>query len=141
MARLRATSLRTNSGSSFSGLATYYISSVIAPSFARCICDMLRLPFALACAASRFSLQLSRNAMGPLLRCPVRRRRQCKTQPLAHQKTPKPLFSRPPNRTTRIVRWNWNDTSFLLAELKCMIEKRRKKVAARLNGAASGEID
>src|SRR5438445_1979541 len=61
--RPRATSLRINSGSSFSRLATYCISSVITPCRARCICDMLRLPFFPAASASLFSTQLSRIAI------------------------------------------------------------------------------
>jgi len=52
--RPRATSLRSSSGSSFSRLATYCISSVIAPCRARCICETLRFPFAPAAAAFPF---------------------------------------------------------------------------------------
>src|SRR5579859_1680347 len=65
IARPRAISLRTSSGSSFSRFATYCISSVITPCRARCICDMLRLPFFPAASASRFSIQLSRIAISP----------------------------------------------------------------------------
>src|SRR5437660_2610724 len=72
--RPRATSLRISSGSSFSRFATYSISSVITPCRAKCICETLRpldacvpLPLLLAAAtaASRFSIQLSRNPIKP----------------------------------------------------------------------------
>src|SRR6266700_769826 len=65
MQRPLATSLRISSGSSFSRLATYCISSVITPCRAKFICDMFRLPFAFAASASRFSIQPSRNAITP----------------------------------------------------------------------------
>src|SRR6266536_2593200 len=65
MARPRAISLRTSSGSIFSRLATKVISSVMTPLRARCICDMFLLPLAAADSASRFSIQLSRNAIEP----------------------------------------------------------------------------
>src|SRR5215469_2844887 len=65
IARPRATSLRTVSGSSFSRVATYCISSVITPSRAKCICDIFRLPFAPAATASLFSIHPSLIAMGP----------------------------------------------------------------------------
>src|SRR6266850_1352486 len=70
--RPRATSLRINSGSSFSRFATYCISSVTTPCRAKCICETFRLPFACpdtgrapANPASLFSIQLSRNAIEP----------------------------------------------------------------------------
>src|SRR6266404_4073869 len=70
--RPRATSLRINSGSSFSRFATYCISSVTTPCRAKCICETFRLPFACpdtgrapAMPASLFSIQLSRNAINP----------------------------------------------------------------------------
>src|SRR5882724_6025726 len=65
MARPRAISLRTSSGSIFSRLATKVISSVVTPLRARCICDMFLLPLAAADSVSRFSIQLSRNAIEP----------------------------------------------------------------------------
>src|SRR5215475_1035680 len=63
--RPRATSLRTSSGSIFSRPATKRISSVTAPCRAKCICDMLRLPFSAAAASSLAFNQLSRNAIRP----------------------------------------------------------------------------
>src|SRR5882757_738881 len=65
MARPRAISLRTSSGSIFSRLATKSISSVTTPLRARCICDMFLLPLAAAASDSRFSIQVSRNAIEP----------------------------------------------------------------------------
>jgi len=65
MQRPRATSLRISSGSSFSRFAMYSISSVITPCRAKCICDTFLFPFASAAAASRFSIQLSRNPIEP----------------------------------------------------------------------------
>src|SRR5580700_1547747 len=65
MQRPRATSLWISSGSSFSRLAMYSISSVIMPCRAKCICDILRFPFAAAAPASLDSIQLSRIAMKP----------------------------------------------------------------------------
>src|SRR5882762_9960676 len=63
MQRPRATSLRINSGSRCSRLAMYSISSVMMPCRAKCICDILRLPFADAACASRLSIQSARTAM------------------------------------------------------------------------------
>src|SRR5690242_6991720 len=63
MARPRATSLRTSSGSIFSRRATYSISSVITPCRAKCICEKLREPFAATLCANRFSIQGSRRAI------------------------------------------------------------------------------
>src|SRR5580704_19091079 len=65
MHRPRATSLRISSGSSFSRFAMYSISSVMTPCRAKCICDILRFPFAAAAFASLVSIQLSRSAMAP----------------------------------------------------------------------------
>src|SRR5258708_29265641 len=65
MARPRAISLRTSSGSIFSRLATKSISSLTTPLRARCICDMFLLPLAAAASDSRFSIQVSRNAIEP----------------------------------------------------------------------------
>src|SRR5580704_382834 len=65
MQRPRATSLRISSGSSFSRLAMYSISSVMTPCRAKCICDILRFPFAVAARASLDSIQLSRIAIEP----------------------------------------------------------------------------
>src|SRR6266481_460078 len=99
IARPRATSLRTTSGSSFSRLATYSISSVITPSRARCICDMFRLPFAFACAASRFSTQLSRIAINPP-------RTVLRVQPPKLSRNPRQL------RTVRVKLWHrWRVTT------------------------------
>src|SRR5882762_2204637 len=60
MARPRAISLRTNSGSIFSRPATKAISSVITPWRAKCICETLRDPFAAAVSVNLFSIQPSR---------------------------------------------------------------------------------
>src|SRR6266403_657046 len=60
MARPRAISLRTSSGSIFSRPATKAISSVITPWRAKCICETLRDPFAAAVSVNLFSIQPSR---------------------------------------------------------------------------------
>src|SRR5882762_11535736 len=73
MARPRAISLRTSSGSSFSRPATKAISSVITPWRAKCICETLRPspllrtsdPFAAAVSFNRFSIQPSRTPILP----------------------------------------------------------------------------
>src|SRR6266850_3198452 len=73
MARPRAISLRTTSGSIFSRPATKAISSVITPWRAKCICETLRPspllrtsdPFAAAVSANLFSIQPSRTPILP----------------------------------------------------------------------------
>src|SRR6266404_9669884 len=114
IARPRATSLRTTSGSSFSRLATYSISSVITPSRARCICDMFRLPFAFACVASRFSTQLSRIAIkNPLEQCFESRR-------LNQLESPASPHCRSEEHTSEL-----QSLAYLVCRL--LLEKKKKK--------------
>src|ERR1700746_982488 len=65
MARPRAISLRTSSGSIFSRLATENISSLTTPLRARCFWDMFFELLAWAWSPSRFSIQVSRSGISP----------------------------------------------------------------------------